>query len=125
MRQVTPHAAGVDSGAHALSGGQGRKSRPRKNRRRAAQALRMAAQSVLRADCAFGACYRRRKGPRGPAPALVATAHKIARTVSPLLKDRVPYHALGAAADNKRCRERALQSLQKQAAQLGYTLSPA
>ena len=55
----------------------------------------------------------------------MATAHKIARTVYHMLKDRVPYHDIGAAEYNKRFRERELQYLQKKAAKLGYTLSPA
>ena len=108
-----------------ISGGKVLKSRTMKNRNRAAQAFRMAAQSVLRADCAFGAFYRRLKGRLGPAQALVATAHKIARTVYHMLKDRVPYHDIGAAEYNKRFRERELKYLQKKAAKLGYTLSPA
>src|SRR5262249_52893125 len=77
---------------HAISGGKVLKSRTMKNRNRAAQAFRMAAQSVLRADCAVGAFYRRLKGRLGPAQALVATAHKIARTVYHMLKDHVLYH---------------------------------
>ena len=52
-----------------------------KTRNRAAQALRMAAQLVLRADCALGAFSRRLKGRRGTAQAPVATAQKMARTV--------------------------------------------
>jgi hypothetical protein len=55
----------------------------------------------------------------------MATAHKIARTVSHMLKYRVPYHDSAAAEYNKRFRERALKYLQKKAAKLGYTLSPA
>jgi transposase len=106
-----------------ISGGKVLKSRTRHNRNRAAQAFRMAAQSVLRADCAFGAFYRRLKGRLGPAQALVATAHKIARTVYHMLKERVPYHDIGAAEYNKRFRERELQSLQKKAAKLGYKLA--
>jgi transposase len=109
---------------HDISGGKVLRSRTMKHRNRAAQAFRMAAQSVLRSDCAFGAFYRRLKGRLGPAQALVATAHKIARTVYHMLKDRVPYHDIGAAEDNQRCRERELQYLQKKAAKLGYTLSP-
>jgi transposase len=66
---------------HAISGGKVLKSRTMKNRNRAAQAFRMAAQSVLRADCALGAFSRRLKGRLGPAQALVATAQKMARTV--------------------------------------------
>ncbi len=107
-----------------ISGGKVLKSRTMKNRNRAAQAFRMAAQSVIRADCAFGAFYRRLKGRLGPAQALVATAHKIACTVYHI-KDRVQYDDIGAAEYNKRFREREMHYLQKKAAKLGYTLSPA
>jgi len=41
-----------------------------------------------------------------------------------MLKERVPYHDIGAAEYNKRFRERELQYLQKKAAKLGYTLFP-
>jgi hypothetical protein len=110
---------------NAISGGKVRKSRTMKNRTRAAHAFRMAAQSVFRADCALGAFSRRRKGRLGPAQALVATAHKSARTVYHMLKDQVPYYDIGAAEYNQRFRERKLKYLQKNAAKLGYTLSPA
>ena len=108
---------------NALSGGKVLKSRTMNNRNRAAQACRMAAQSVLRAHCALGAFSRRLKGRLGPAPALVATAHKMARTVYHMLKDRVPYYDIGAAEYNTRFREREFQALQKKAAQLGYKLA--
>ena len=72
---------------------------------------------------AFGACYRRLKGRLGPAQALVATAHKIARTVYHMLQDRVQYHDIGAAEYNQRFREREMQYLQKKAAKLGYKLA--
>jgi transposase len=108
-----------------ISGGTVLKSRTMKNRHRAAQAFRMAAQAVIRSHCAFGAFYRRMQGRLGPAQALVATAHKIARTVYHMLKDRVPYHDIGATEYNTRFRERELKYVQKKAAQLGYTLSPA
>lgn len=65
---------------HDISGGKVLKSRTMKHRNRAAQAFRMAAQSVIRCPCAFGAFYRRLQGRLGPAQALVATAHKSART---------------------------------------------
>jgi hypothetical protein len=106
-----------------ISGGKVLRSRTMKHRNRAAQAFRMAAQSVIRADCAFGAFYRRLKGRLGPAQALVATAHKMARTVYHMLKDRVPYHDIGAAEYTKRFRERELKYLQKKAAKLGDKLA--
>jgi hypothetical protein len=101
------------------------KRRTMKHRNRAAQAFRMAAQAVIRSHGAFGAFYRRMQGRLGPAQALVATAHKIARTVYHMLTYRVPYHDIGATEDNKRFRERELKYVQKKAAKLGYTLSPA
>ena len=110
---------------HDISGGTVRKSRPMKHRNRATQAFRMAAQSVSRSHGAFGACYRRMKGRLGPAQALVATAHKIARTVYHMLKNRVQYHDIGETEYNHQFREREMRYLQKNAAQLGYTLSPA
>jgi hypothetical protein len=42
-----------------------------------------------------------------------------------MLKHRVQYHDIGAAEYTQRFRERALQYVQKKAAKLGYTLSPA
>ena len=82
---------------HALSGGTIRQRRTLQHRNRAPQAFRRAAQSVSRSHGAFGAFSRRMQGRLGPAQALVATAHKIARTVSHLLKHRVQYHDSGAA----------------------------
>ena len=81
-----------------ISGGKVLRSRTRKNRNRAAQAFRMAAQSVVRADGAFGACSRRLTGRLGPTQALVATAHTMARTVYHMRKERSPYQDIGAAA---------------------------
>jgi transposase len=108
-----------------ISGGKVLKRRPMKKHNPAAHAFRMAAQSVSRSHCALGAFYRRMQGRLGPAQALVATAHKMARTIYHMLKYRVPYHDIGAAEYNQRCRERELQYVQKKAAKLGYTLSPA
>ena len=110
---------------HDLSGGKVLKSRTMKHRHRATPAFRLAAQSVSRSHCAFGAFYRRLQGRLGPAQALVATAHKIARTVYHMRKYRVSYHDIGAAEYTRRVRERELHYLQKKAAKLGYTLAPA
>jgi len=107
------------------SGGKGRKRRPWKHRNRAPHACRMAAPSVRRSHCAFGAFSRRLQGRLGPAQALGATAPTSARTVEPRRKHRMPYPAIGAAASTQRFRERALQSFQKKAAKLGSTLSVA
>jgi len=59
----------------------------------------------------------------GPLPAWVATAHKMARTVYYLLKHRVQYEDIGAAAYNQTQAERELVFLKKKAAKLGFILT--
>jgi transposase len=90
---------------------------------RAGQAFRQAAACVIRSDSVFGAFYRRKRTQLGPMQAQVATAHKIARTVYHLLKDKTPYQEIGAAAYEHKVTERELAHLRKKAAQLGYTLT--
>src|SRR5262245_65641932 len=91
------------------SGGKVLQSHPWKNRKRAVQAWRVAAHTVLPPHGAFGAFYRRLTARLGPAQALMATTHQSVRTVSHGRKPRVPYHDIGAATSPQRVRERALQ----------------
>jgi len=108
---------------HDISGGKVLRSRTLKTRNRAAQAFRLAAQAVSRSpDSAFGAYYRRMRARLGPEKAMVATAHKIARTFYHVLKHRVPFRDLSAAEYEKRAREREIANLQKKAARLGMEL---
>jgi len=105
-----------------ISGGKVLKSRTLKTRNRAGQALRLAAAAVVRADCATGAFYRRVKSRLGPAQAIVATAHMIARIVYRMLKDQVEYETIRAAEYEQHYREREIKYLQRKAAKLGLTL---
>ena len=57
-------------------------------------------------------------------PALVATAHKIARTLYYMLKHHVQYHDIGAVAYDYKQQDQELAYLKKKAAKLGYTLTP-
>jgi transposase len=107
-----------------ISGGKVLRSRTLKTHNRAGQAFRQAAAAVLRANCAFGAFYRRLKSRLGPAQAVVATAHKIARVVYHMLKFKVEYQALSAEEYEQHFREREIRYLQRKAARLGLTLSP-
>ena len=61
----------------------------------------------------------------GPKQAIVATAHKIARTVYHLLKTREPYQEESAAEYDRKRRERELKHLARRAQKLGYTLTVA
>jgi len=107
-----------------ISGGKVLRSRTLKTRNRAGQAFRQAAASVIRSGSAFGAFYRRKRGQLGPMQALVATAHKIARTVYYMLKNRVQYHDIGAEAFEHKQKEREIVYLKKKAAKLGFDLLP-
>lgn len=107
-----------------ISGGKILRSRTLPTDNRAGQAFRQAAASVSRSQCAFGAYYRRKKAHLGPMPALVATAHKIARTVYFMLRHKVQYHDIGAVAYEQKQQSRELTSLKKKAAKLGFTLTP-
>jgi len=107
-----------------ISGGVVLRSRTLKTRNRARQAFRQAAEAVARSDCAFGAFYRRKRAQYGPKSANVATAHKIARCVYFMLKHHVPYEAVKAEVYETQQRARDLARLKRQAAKLGYTLTP-
>lgn len=107
-----------------ISGGKVLKNKTLKTHNRAGQAFRMAAGSVMRADCAFGAYYRRQKSRLGPAQAAVATAHLIARVVYRMLKYKVEYEPLSVAQYEQHYREQQLKYLQKKAAKFGFQLTP-
>jgi len=107
-----------------ISGGKILTSHVQKTRNRAGQAFRLAAGSVMRADCAFGAFYRRQKARLGPAQAAVATAHLIARVVYRMLKYQVEYQPLSVQEYELYYRQQQIKYLQRKAARLGFQLSP-
>ena len=106
-----------------ISGGKVLRSRVLPSHNRAAQAFRLAAQSVARTDTALGAYYRSLRARLGPQKAIVATAHKLARTFYAMLKSKQPYHDLGSEEYERRKRERELINLKRKAGKLGYTLT--
>jgi len=91
---------------------------------RANTAFRMAAQSLARSDCALGAFYRRIRARHGGPKAVTATAHKLARIVYFMLKNRQPYHDPGADYYEEQYRLRAIRNLQRRASKLGMRLEP-
>ncbi|HNT76401.1 MAG TPA: IS110 family transposase [Anaerolineae bacterium] len=106
-----------------ISGGKVLRSYRLKNHNRAGQAFIQAAAALIRSDTVFGACYRRLKSRIGPAQALIATAHKLARMVYKMLKDKVPYEHTTAQEEDERFREREIAYLRRRAAKLGLTLN--
>lgn len=106
------------SGGKRLSG----KTKPTKNRVR--EALGMAAQALSRCDSYMGAYYRRMRGRFDGKKANRAAAHKIARTIYVMLKEKKEYKNLSAADFEEMHKEKTISNLHKKAKTLGYKLVP-
>jgi transposase len=106
------------------SGGKVLRSRTKKTRNRANLAFRLAAHSLSRSQSAAGAFYRRIKARHGPAKATTATAHKLARMVYFMLKNRTAYVDPGVTYYEQQYREHAIRNLKRRAATLGLELVP-
>lgn len=91
---------------------------------RAAQAFRLAAQTLERSQSALGAFFRRIQSRLGRAGAIKATAHKLATIYYSMMKHKTEYRDPGVDYYEKRYRERLLNSLQRKAATLGFALTP-
>jgi transposase len=108
-----------------VSGGKRLGEEKRHVKNRVAQALRIAATTVQKSQSALGAYYRRMRARIGPGKAVKATAHKLARILYRLLKFGTAYVETGQQAYEEHYRHRQVRSLQRRAADLGFTLLPA
>ena len=107
-----------------VSGGKVLKSKTLKSKNRAAQAFRMAAQSVSRSDSALGGFYRRMRAKHGGPKAITATAHKIARIFYHMLKYKQEYKDPGQDYYEQKYQERVVKNLKRKAKALGFDLIP-
>jgi transposase len=107
-----------------VTGGKVKRRGTRKTQNRANTALRLSAQTLARSDNALGAFYRRIRARHGPAKAITATAHKLARIVYYMLKRRKDYVDPGSGYYEQQQRERAIRNLRRRATKLGFTLQP-
>ena len=105
-----------------ISGGKVKRRRSGKTTNRATTALRVAAQSLARSATTLGAFYRRIKARRDAPKAIVATAHKIARIIYHMLKNRTDYVDRGLEHYNEQQRAQAIKRLQRQATKLGLRI---
>ncbi len=96
-----------------------------KSKNRANKALRLAAFSLANAKCALGAFYRRIRSKYGAPMANIATAHKLARIIYKMLKDKVEYVDLGEDYYNEKYKARLVRNLKDRAKSLGFHLVPA
>lgn len=107
-----------------ISGGRVLKRGTAKVVNRAAQALRMAAQSLHRSHSVLGSYYRKMKSKHGPQVAITATAHKLARIMFAMLKNKTAYVPQDIDAYEEKRQQYHIKSLQKQAQKLGFELLP-
>jgi transposase len=105
-----------------ISGGKPLSTKSKRVINRAATALRLAAQSLLRSKSALGAYLRRQRARLGAPKAITATAHKLARLVYSMLKHGSAYVDVGQKHYEERYRSRVIQNLKRKAQDLGYEL---
>jgi transposase len=101
------------------TGGRVRSSRTRRGVNRAAQALRMSAQSLHHSHGALGGFLRRMKGRLGVQAALTATAHKLARIVYLSLKHGMTYVRRSQEEYEAQMKDKQIKALRRKARQLG------
>ena len=108
-----------------LSGGKLIQHERRKNKNRAAAALRMAASTLENSDSYLGARFRYLRSRLGPSRAIKAMAAYLARLIYRMLTRGEEWVDRGAAEFEQRRKNRQKQSLQRLAKEMGYTLVPA
>jgi transposase len=92
---------------------------------RAAQIFRQAASSLKNSQSWLGSFYRRMRVRIGAAPAVKATAHKLALIYYHVLSTHTEYRQIEAQQYDQRLRERTICNLQRRARQMGMDLVPA
>jgi transposase len=99
--------------------------RTRRSSNRAAAALRVAAATLLRAECALGAFARRMRARLGAPKAITATARKLAIIIYNMLKHGKEYVDRGTEYYEQKYRTTIIKNLRRRAAQLGFELHEA
>ena len=105
-----------------ISGGKVLSSKTKPSANKAAQMLRMAANSLHHSKSTLGAYFRRMRSRLGAPKAITATAHKLAKIFYTMLREGKGFKEIGQAAYEERFKARNLLSLQKRAKDFGYRL---
>ena len=108
-----------------ITGGQIKNRRAMPTSSRAAQLLRMAALNAGRTQTAIGASFRNIARRKSKPEAVVATAHKLARTIYTLIRNPTPFVDLGPAGWDAAHKDRTLRNLRRRAKSLGFDVIPA
>lgn len=107
-----------------ISGGKILSSKTRNVRCRLANALRMAATTLYRSHSSLGDYFRRLRAKLGSPSAITAAAHKLARILFAMLRDRRSFDPQLLGILNEKHLRRRQNSLRKYATSLGFELVP-
>lgn len=110
------------SPGNKTSGGKVLSSRTRKVVNRLSTALRMAAQCLWRAKNPMGQMFRNLLLRFGAPKAITATAHRLARILFVMVRDRVPYDPEHLRKHTEQQEKRRLKRLEKEASRMGFKL---
>lgn len=97
-----------------ITGGKVISSRIMKKKNKAGQCLRMAASTLFRNKTPLGDFYRRMKSKHGGKGAALATAHKLAKIIYTMLKEKKEYNPDLLQDIQKKNKEQKIRQLEKQ-----------
>ena len=100
------------------TGGKIISSKIMKKKNKAGQSLKMAASSLFNSKSPLGDYYRRIRGKLGGKGAVVATAHKLARIIYTMIKDKKEYDIEMLNESQEQYRKQRIKQLEKQLAKL-------
>jgi transposase len=108
-----------------ISGGKILSSHTRPVSNRAASALRLSANSLWNSKSYLGDYFRRMRSRQGAPKAITATAHKLARIIYHLIKNKTTFNASVFVEEENKHQQRLKKRLINQAKSLGLQLMPA
>lgn len=101
-----------------ITGGKIISSKMQKKKNYAGQTLRMAACNLSQSKAPIGEYARKMKSRLGKKGGVVATAHKLARIIYTMIKDKQPYNNETINSEQLKWKQRRIQHLEKQLEQL-------
>ena len=109
---------------NTVTGGRVLSRKSQKGKNRLAIALRNAAATMHSSQTQLGQYLQRMKAIHGPAPAITATAHKIARIIYRMVTTKQAFDPSMLEQQNLRRKKNKEASIRRQALDLGYQLTP-
>ena len=101
-----------------ITGGKIISSKMQKKKNQAGQTLRMSASSLSKSKSPLGDYYRKMKSRLGKKEAVVATAHKMARIIYTMIKEKKSYNQETISKSQEEWKEKKIKYLEKQLYQL-------